>query len=42
MDASNRLIGNIDEREISRIKLELARALDFDDQYRSPDLTTYY
>ncbi len=42
VDASNRLIGKIDEREISRIKLELARALDVDDQYRSPDLTTYY
>ncbi|MDE6549159.1 MAG: ATP-binding protein [Muribaculaceae bacterium] len=42
IDASNRLIGKIDEREISRIKLELARTLDVDDQYRSPDLTTYY
>ncbi|MDE6561629.1 MAG: ATP-binding protein [Muribaculaceae bacterium] len=42
IDASNRLIGKIDDREISRIKLELARTLDVDDQYRSPDLTTYY
>ena len=42
IDASNRLIGKIDEREISRIKLELAKVLDVDDQYRSPDLTTYY
>lgn len=42
IDASNRLIGKIDDREISRIKLELSRALDVDDQYRSPDLTTYY
>ncbi|MDE5839548.1 MAG: ATP-binding protein, partial [Muribaculaceae bacterium] len=42
IDASNRLIGKIDDREISRIKLELARSLDVDDQYRSPDLTTYY
>ncbi len=42
IDASNRLIGKIDDREISRIKLELARALDVDDQYRSPDHTTYY
>lgn len=42
IDASNRLIGKIDDREISRIKLELARTLDVDDQYRSRDLTTYY
>ncbi|MDE6787331.1 MAG: ATP-binding protein [Muribaculaceae bacterium] len=42
IDASNRLIGKIDDREISRIKLELARTLDVDDQFRSPDLTTYY
>ncbi|MDE6380443.1 MAG: ATP-binding protein [Muribaculaceae bacterium] len=42
IDASNRLIGKIDEREISRIKLELAKVLDVDDQYKSPDLTTYY
>ncbi len=42
VDASNRLIGKIDDREISRIKLELARTLDVDDQYRSPDMTTYY
>lgn len=42
IDASNRLIGKIDDREISRIKFELARTLDVDDQYRSPDLTTYY
>ena len=42
IDASNRLIGKIDDREISRIKLELARTLDVDDQYKSPDLTTYY
>lgn len=42
IDASNRLIGKIDEREIARIKLELAKVLDVDDQYRSPDLTTYY
>lgn len=42
IDASNRLIGKIDDREIARIKLELARTLDVDDQYRSPDLTTYY
>ncbi len=42
IDASNRLIGKIDDREIARIKLELAKVLDVDDQYRSPDLTTYY
>lgn len=42
IDASNRLIGKIDDREISRIKLELARTLDVDDQYRSPDQITYY
>ncbi|MDE7347131.1 MAG: ATP-binding protein [Muribaculaceae bacterium] len=42
IDASNRLIGKIDDREIARIKLELAKVLDVDDQYKSPDLTTYY
>lgn len=42
IDASNRLIGKIDDREIARIKLELAKVLDVDDQYCSPDLTTYY
>lgn len=42
IDASNRLIGKIDDREIARIKLELAKVLDVDDQYRCPDLTTYY
>lgn len=42
IDASNRLIGKIDDREISRIKFELAKVLDVDDQYKSPDLTTYY
>lgn len=42
IDASNRLIGKIDDREISRIKLELARSLDVDDQYKSPDHSTYY
>ncbi|MDE6741402.1 MAG: ATP-binding protein, partial [Muribaculaceae bacterium] len=42
IDASHRLIGKIDDREIARIKLELAKVLDVDDQYRSPDLTTYY
>lgn len=40
--ASNRLIGKIDDREISRIKLELSRTLDVDDQYKSPDHSTYY
>ena len=42
IDASNRLIGKIDDREIARIKFELAKVLDVDDQYKSPDLTTYY
>ncbi len=42
IDASNRLIGKIDDREISRIKFELARALDVDDQFKSSDNTTYY
>lgn len=42
IDASNRLIGKIDDREISRIKFELARALDVDDQFKSVDNTTYY
>ena len=42
IDASNRLIGKIDDREIARIKHELAKVLDVDDQYCSPDLTTYY
>lgn len=42
IDASNRLIGKIDDREISRIKFELARTLDVDDQYKSSDHSTYY
>lgn len=42
IDASNRLIGKIDDREISRIKLELARTLDVDDQFKSSDESTYY
>lgn len=42
IDASNRLLGKIDDREISRIKFELARALDVDDQFKSSDSTTYY
>lgn len=42
IDASNRLLGKIDDREISRIKFELARSLDVDDQFKSPDHTTYY
>lgn len=42
IDASNRLIGKIDDREISRIKRELARTLDVDDQFKSSDHTTYY
>ena len=42
IDASNRLIGKIDDREISRIKFELARTLDVDDQFKSSDHTTYY
>lgn len=42
IDASNLLIGKIDDREICRIKFELSKALDVDDQYKSPDHTTYY
>ncbi|MCM1490444.1 MAG: putative DNA binding domain-containing protein [Muribaculum sp.] len=42
IDASNRLLGKIDDREISRIKFELARVLDVDDQFKSSDSTTYY
>lgn len=42
IDASNRLLGKIDEREIFRIKYELAKVLDVDDQFKSSDNTTYY
>lgn len=42
IDASNRLLGKIDSREISRIKLELAKVLDVEDQFKSSDETTYY
>lgn len=42
IDASNRLIGKIDDREIARIKFELSRALDVDDQFKSSDNSTFY
>lgn len=42
IDASNRLLGKIDDREISRIKLELARVLDVDDQFKIADQVSYY
>lgn len=42
IDASNRLLGKIDDREISRIKLELARILDVDDQFKISDYVSYY
>lgn len=42
IDASNRLLGKIDDREISRIKFELAKVLDVDDQFKSTDQSTFY